>query len=160
MCVCDSQGAELGHVVEAGNRDAADVVVVQRSVGGKKREKEAKTIVTTVKKEKEKMLFKASCVVASVLKHLFKTHVHTRASLRRPAGNITPHSTQMGSPRTSDAHANLLRACERRSRSGASTCCQRGKKKIKRKEKVQCARFSPHGGQQLRRERTGSFQSA
>lgn len=28
VCGCDSQGAELGHVVEAGDRDAADVVVV------------------------------------------------------------------------------------------------------------------------------------
>lgn len=28
VCGCDSQGPELGHVVEAGNWDAADVVVV------------------------------------------------------------------------------------------------------------------------------------
>lgn len=28
---CDLQGSQFGHVVEAGDRDAADVVVVQRS---------------------------------------------------------------------------------------------------------------------------------
>lgn len=31
VCVCYSQGPELGHVVEAGHWDAADVVVVQGS---------------------------------------------------------------------------------------------------------------------------------
>lgn len=80
MCVCDSQGAELGHVVEAGNRDAADVVVVQRSVGGKKREKEAKTIVTTVKKKKKKCFSKR---VASwpLFLNIFLKHTCTHARL-------------------------------------------------------------------------------
>lgn len=32
VCLCHSQGPELGHVVEAGHWDAADVVVVQGSV--------------------------------------------------------------------------------------------------------------------------------
>lgn len=45
MCVCDSQGTKLGHVVEAGDWDAADVVVVQRSVGEQKTEKKAKKMV-------------------------------------------------------------------------------------------------------------------
>lgn len=140
MCVCDSQGAELGHVVEAGNRDAADVVIVQRSVGWKKRGKEAKTIVTTVKKKKK--LFKASCVVASVLKHLFKTHVHTRASLRRPAGNITPHSTQ----KEALAPPTHMQICCARSSAGREAAPQlvvKGGKKRSREKKKCNVHVSP-----------------
>lgn len=40
---CDLQGTQLRHVVEAGNRDAADVVVVQRSVEEKKRKGKEQT---------------------------------------------------------------------------------------------------------------------
>lgn len=34
---CDLQGSQFGHVVEAGDGDAGDVVVVQRSVKRKER---------------------------------------------------------------------------------------------------------------------------
>lgn len=36
---CDLQGSQFGHVVEAGNGDVANVVVVQRSVERKERTK-------------------------------------------------------------------------------------------------------------------------
>lgn len=56
-------------MVEAGNRDAADVVVVQRSVEKKKERKRAnKSVISgTVKKAGFKnMLFKESCGLRSL----------------------------------------------------------------------------------------------
>lgn len=65
----DLQGTQLRHVVEAGNRDAADVVVVQRSVGKKKKRKRAnKSVISgTVKKAGFKNMFiKESCGLRSL----------------------------------------------------------------------------------------------
>lgn len=77
---CDLQGSKFGHVVKAGDRDAADVVVVQCSAS--KREKN-------------------SHIVTTVLSFLYFISLNLSLLFLQPTGNTPPHFTQMGSPRTS-----------------------------------------------------------
>lgn len=83
-------------MVEAGNGDAADVVVVQSSV-----------------KRKEQSQYRIRDIFKIYIRfhpfHLFKSTpspplFSLHLSLWHPVGNITPHSTQMGRPRTSHTH--------------------------------------------------------